>query len=194
MKKVSAAYMVFVTVFLFTACGESGSGDSGTASVPSKVYAVGDTGPGGGIVFYTTDGGLHGLEAAQSDQSTGIRWNNGYYTITAASAIVVGSGSSNTETILSAQGDIETSYAAGAAQTCSDGEYDDWFLPSKNELNLMYVNLKCAVPSAGGFGGNYYWSSSEYDSGLAWYQNFGSGLMDGESKVSLLSIRAVRGF
>jgi hypothetical protein len=43
----------------------------GTNEKPTT-YAIGDTGPAGGIVFYITDGGLHGMEATPDDQHEGI--------------------------------------------------------------------------------------------------------------------------
>lgn len=196
MKKILYGFISFLTVLMFTSCGTGGGSDKsdGGGDAPEVTYAIGDTGPGGGIVFYITDGGLHGLEVSISDQSSGIRWYNGYNTITAASAIVIGSGSANTETILAAQGDTEISYAAGIALTCSDGGYSDWFLPSKNELNLMYTNLKNAVPSLGGFAGNYYWSSSEYNADTVWMQDFSNGNQVNEGKASALHVRAIREF
>jgi len=53
------------------------------------------------------------------------------------------------------------------------GGHDDWFLPSKDELNLMYQNLY--RKSLGGFNWSFYWSSSENDANYAWSQNFYSG-------------------
>lgn len=123
------------------------------------IYEIGDMGPGGGIVFYVTDAGEHGLEAATENAGTGTRWNNGYSTITAASAVITGYGDQNTSTIIAAQGADETSYAAGLAASYNDGGFTDWFLPSREELNLMYLNLKCAVTELGNFGNYYYWSS-----------------------------------
>jgi len=66
--------------------------------------------------------------------------------------------------------------------------YDDWFLPSKDELNLLYLQ-KGVV---GGFA--YYWSSTEYGSYAAWYQYFGDGSQNGNSKFITLRVRADRAF
>lgn len=70
--------------------------------------------------------------------------------------------------------------AAYAAKVCADLEitndgvlYNDWFMPSKDELNLMYQKLK--KNNLGGFSGGYYWSSSEYDAYDAWCQYFYNG-------------------
>jgi hypothetical protein len=176
-------------------------------------YALGDTGPAGGFVFYVTAGGLRGLEAAPLDQDdgTGIRWDseNNPNTDTGAIADGIGAGDMNTTLIIAeTAGDLAT-YAAGIAAnyeaTYSGVLYDDWYLPSKFELNLMWLNLADPLgdgrsggsdtDSEGGFASTFYWSSSQYDSSLAWHQNFGVGNQDvGASKSTPLRVRAVRAF
>ena len=69
---------------------------------------------------------------------------------------------------------------------------DDWFLPSKDELNLMYTNLKGT--GVGGFESESYWSSSEYNANTAWYQQFGSSFQLYANKYSLKRVRAIRAF
>jgi len=71
-------------------------------------------------------------------------------------------------------------------------KYDDWSLPSLDELNTMYLNL--ARYNQGGFTSNYYWSSSEYGDLHAWLQDFASGTRYYSSKNLFLSVRAVRSF
>ncbi|MCF7929354.1 MAG: hypothetical protein K9L68_11400 [Spirochaetales bacterium] len=53
-------------------------------------------------------------------------------------------------------------------------EFDDWFLPSKNELNDIYNKLK--KNNVGDFDTAIYWSSAEYDSIYAWPFLIGDGL------------------
>jgi hypothetical protein len=72
------------------------------------------------------------------------------------------------------------------------GGYSDWFLPSKDELNLVYVNLK--LYALGGFTDGYYWSSSEDSADFALYQRFSSGNQSGTGKYSTFRVRAVRAF
>ena len=87
----------------------------------------------------------------------------------------VGTGKQNTSDIVAALG-----LGAYAAKICDDltvsnggVTYTDWFLPSKDELDLMYDNLQSFA--VGGFAYAYYWSSSESDSYNAWNHGFGTG-------------------
>ena len=83
--------------------------------------------------------------------------------------------------------------ATYAAQLCANyqgGNYGDWYLPSKYELNLLYLQ-KAVV---GGFANSYYWSSTESSNNGAWYQYFGSGIQYNYSKNSTSYVRAVRAF
>ncbi len=148
---------------------------------------------GGGIIFWLDASGQHGLIAATADQSTGIQWSNGSYTTTGATLDGVYAGKTNTDLIIANQG--AGSYAA---QICADYSvtvnneyYDDWYLPSKYELNLLYQQ-KDAV---GGFASAPYWSSTEYDSDDAWRLDFLSGSQDiNGDKSYLYKVRAVRRF
>jgi hypothetical protein len=55
------------------------------------------------------------------------------------------------------------------------GGFDDWYLPSKEELRLVYRTLGTANPRLGNFGKSFYWTSSEYDLNNAWTVNFKDG-------------------
>jgi len=152
----------------------------------------------GGIIAYIFQSGdpgydaniQHGLIAAPSDQSTGIQWYNGTYTVTGATATALGTGRDNTTTIVSSQG-----VGSYAAKLCNDlvlGGYDDWFLPSKDELGKLYVN-KIEI---GGFYDTYYWSSSEINSNNASWRYFGGGIyiVPSNNKSELFHVRAIRSF
>ena len=158
------------------------------------IHAIGDS-YGGGKVFYIYDGGQHGLIAATADQSTGIRWYGGSYTNTRARGDGVGAGLKNTAIIIADQGPVDGS--AFAATVCNEYSvtvggvtYGDWYLPSKSELNLLYLQ-KTVV---GGFANNYYWSSSEHDYNYAWIQDFSSGSQLDGAKVGIAYVRAIRAF
>ena len=70
--------------------------------------------------------------------------------------------------------------------------YNDWFLPSKDELNKMYENLY--LEGVGGFSNSYYWSSSELDINNAWYQYFDDGSQFTDLKSFDVRVRACRSF
>jgi hypothetical protein len=165
----------------------------------STAHYIGES-YGGGIVFYVHDNGQHGLIAATSDQSTGIRWYGGSYANTRARGDGVGAGLKNTAIIIGNQGAVDGN--AFAATVCNeysvtvDGvTYGDWYLPSKIELNLLYLQ-KSVV---GGFADNeynYYWSSTEtYISNfLAWFQDFTFGGQNLDDKFFTFYVRAIRAF
>ena len=58
-------------------------------------------------------------------------------------------------------------YAAGLARAYNGGVYTDWYLPSKDELNKLYLNKVVIGGFAGGFPDGFYWSSSEDSSTTA---------------------------
>jgi hypothetical protein len=153
----------------------------------STVHYIGES-YGGGIIFYVYDNGQHGLIAAVADQSGGIQWYNGSYTVTNAVRDQVNAGRSNTERIIISQ-------AAGtyAAQICANyqgGGYGDWYLPSFFELNLLCLQ-KTLV---GGFGVGFYWSSTEATNISAWTWLFNSCSLSFGSKGTANSVRAIRSF
>lgn len=170
---------------------------SGTASDPYvinlRAHSIGES-YGGGIVFYVYDQGQHGLIAYTAD--TELRWYGGTYTNTCAKGDGVGAGKANTAIIIANQGSVDgVTFAARACNehsvTVGGVKYGDWYLPSKFELNLLYLQ-KSVV---GGFAyDNYYWSSTEYDSGKAWCQAFLSGSQVNGSKSNSFYVRAIRAF
>ena len=88
-----------------------------------------------------------------------------------------------------------------AISLCSNltlGGYSDWFLPSKDELNLMYLHIgqgnTLGLGNVGNFDNNYYWSSTEYDANAAWKQSFNNGYQIDIFKSFTYYVRAVRAF
>lgn len=156
-------------------------------------YAIGAVGPGGGIVFYdagTQQSWGRYLEVAPADcEGVQLPWkpNNPKAPLlyadskpgfTAAQkrvlAKAIGSGRTNTELIISKYGS-KSNYAALYAQNLSCRGADDWFLPSKDELDLVFNNLKARDAPLGDFDKGYYWTSTEYNNQTAWSQYFTDG-------------------
>ena len=198
------------TAYTFTVTATNAMGTSLASAVSDSVVTpqpqLGDF-YGGGVVFKLFHAGqigyvageTHGLIAAVQDDSS-IRWYNGSYVTTGATGTAIGTGSANTDAIISAQGATETSYAAGLARAYTGGGYTDWFLPSKDELNKMYlnkatINTTALANSGSSFYSNVYWSSTEYDNDDAWRQYFGyDGLQVNYDKDTTITVRAVRAF
>jgi hypothetical protein len=141
------------------------------------VYQIGDNGPAGGLIFYdkgSYSDGWRFLEAAPASTEWARKeWGDDDVDRVRGTGTDIGKGQSNTTKIIAIQG---TEYAYYAAQLCDalhEGGYSDWFLPSKDELNLMYTNLK--LYGVGGFTNGSYWSSSEHfkHNCNAWTQSFG---------------------
>jgi len=145
----------------------------------------------GGIVAYIDETEKHGLIAAPSDQSADSQWSNGSDIYIDATGTAIGTGKSNTTRIVQAQG--EGGYAAKLCDDLVLNGYSDWYLPSKDELNILYQNRNLI----GGFSSDYYWSSSkyEYDNYHAWNENFNNGDQDYLRYTNTIyRVRAVRAF
>jgi hypothetical protein len=117
---------------------------------------IGDTGPGGGIVFFA-QGGRY-MEVSR----------------------ILGS--------------YNWSAALSTARNHRDGGFSDWRLPTQDELNLVYQNLR--AKNIGDLGNDWHWSSSESGSDKAWIQLFSNGQRSdwGSYKTYTYSVRAVRAF
>jgi hypothetical protein len=149
----------------------------------------------GGIIAYVLQPGdpgyiagqTHGLIAAASNQSTSAVWGCSGIQI-GAFGTALGTGNQNTINIMAGCGT-----AGIAARICGDlvlNGFSDWFLPSQDELNKLYIN-RVAI---GGFSSNFYWSSSEVDDRYAWSRNFSNGGQYIDYKPFTYYVRAVRAF
>src|SRR5438093_8692143 len=112
--------------------------------LPTAGYAPGDIGPAGGFIFfenpnYAADGWRY-LEAAPFDQSAGATWGCFRRLIHGARGTEVGTGKQNTADMMSACTDSQT--AAALCASLNINGVRGWFLPSRDELALMYANLK----------------------------------------------------
>jgi len=143
---------------------------------------------GGGVIFYIDSTGQHGCIADTSDLGL-FMWWNGTNIITGAKKTTIGAGKPNTRKIVSVQGTSGT-YAALVCSNSARASRSDWVLPSKDELNEMYKQKKLI----GRFSKNNYWSSSEINGNLAWFQSFADGIQASNGKHYVYSVRAVRSF
>ena len=166
---------------------ENSQGDYGTFSGIMN-NNLGKKGPAGGVIFYITDDGLHGLEAAPVDLSDDrYRW--GCYGRLMNTSVAVGAGAANTAAIIAGCNDKYS--AAKKADDYVLNGYSDWFLPSKDELELLYQQHLFV----GGFANGTYWSSSEDGSNYAWVQGFNDGYQNNYlNKLTTFTVRAVRAF
>ena len=176
-----------------------------------KTYSVGDFAQGG-IVFWVDETEQHGLVVAKEDQSIGIEWSlNGISNPLGALGDGIYAGEANTTIIIAAQElsiyDAMNSYAARLCNELQITEggvtYGDWYLPSMEELNIMYsirAIIEATATANGGtnFGVGRYWSSTERFINpkdiAARYKNFISGNSSWQYKGAEYFVRAVRAF
>jgi hypothetical protein len=169
---------------------------TGGSASPAPVYKIGDTGPADGIVFYdklNSTGGWRYLEVASKETEQNLGWGNFHFS---GCTTEIGSGLKNTQLIVNQGGNMLT-----AARFCFDleyGGYDDWYLPSRDELSLMYENLK--LKKLGDFSDSKYWSSYYQFGGSywgAWLQDFVDGKQESGYFIggtTPLRVRAIRRF
>ncbi|MCD4680915.1 MAG: DUF1566 domain-containing protein, partial [Bacteroidales bacterium] len=169
-------------------------------------YSIGDFAQGG-IVFWVDESGEHGLVCAKQDQSSGLRWYAGTVGSTRAYGDGPFSGEMNTSIIIAAQVAIGDDGATYAARVCAEHQateggktYGDWYLPSKEELNKMYLNKtsinSTALSNSGAALSTVtYWSSTEHNGANAFQQSFFNGNQLYAGKVdSYPYVRAIRAF
>ena len=183
--KAAVSLLLIAVSICFFGCTSGSSSE--TPSQPAAL-AIGQS-YGGGKIFYLDGTGLHGLIAAPSDQ-THSTWGDATIA-TNATGTALGTGQSNTTTIVGALG--VGSYAAAICDQLVIGGYSDWYLPSRDELSYLY-NQKALI---GGLGSPYfeYWTSTEKTANSVYVIRFNDGSLQTQSKVSgTSSTRAIRSF
>ena len=141
--------------------------------------------------------GEHGLIAAPLDQGFDIEWGCPTLVGFGAEGLAIGDGAKNTLDIITA-----CSTSGIATDLCDNLDlngYEDWFLPSKNELDSLYankeiVNEKALENNGQEFFGGEYWTSSHDLSNTVWNQSFNAGNQIGVLKDSKNYVRAIRAF
>jgi len=156
----------------------------------------------GGVIAYILQSGdpgydvnvQHGLIAAPTDQNSGDLWGCTGVFISGVNGTAIGTGNQNTINIEAA-----CATPATAAYICANltlNSYSDWYLPSINELDKLYLNRALI----GGFANTQsYWSSTWYDDGGAYTDAydvyFYNGVINHHDKSSYgYNTRAVRSF
>lgn len=168
--------LIILNLFLLT---ETSFGQC-TVTVGQQLY--------GGVVFYVDPNGQSGLVAAPFDQVAGCNWGCQGTLLAGANGTVVGTGFANSEAIVNS-----CSTVGVAAQLCRSlniNGYTDWYLPSADELNLLYLQKN----TVGGFVANSYWTSSQFSANDAYLQNFNSGIRSHNLKNQAPAVRAIRSF
>jgi len=180
-------------------------------SVTPSALIVGNTGPGGGKIFYlaTTSAGFtcgsslsetcYYLEAAPTSGTSAWAdvtrtWSTGVNqsaSVPNANGTAIGTGYKNSLAIVAQTNNVEASSAAVAASGYGGpNNLTDWFLPSRDELNQLRVQRATLVV----FVEDYYWSSTEYGPDGAWAQGFYAGGQGDGIKDDTLYVRPVRAF
>jgi hypothetical protein len=175
----------------------------------SKEYAIGDISPSGGIVFYdkgTYTNGWRYMEAAPNDAKIS-EWGCLASFIENTSSPEIGEGLLNSVSITNYHDKLKNYYtnpsvcnpanngsvASRESLLYSINNTNDWFLPSKNELELLYTNLK--TKNIGSFINSNYWSSTQVDENKAVSIDFTDGSVIFQSKISNnCQIRSIRYF
>jgi hypothetical protein len=184
-------------------------------SVPYALYAenAGNTNGGGyfthyigeefgsGVIFHLwkdAQGEEHGLIIDKTDLSTAQLWSN-IDTLIGASAQSIWDGLSNSNAIVGQTGHINS--AASLCLNSNNGGQSDWYLPSIQELNMLWNNYYTVARSLSQISGAsqmqlaFYWSSVEHIGNFPWFFNFASGYPNIANGKSLPNhVRAVRAF
>jgi Protein of unknown function (DUF1566)/Collagen triple helix repeat (20 copies) len=176
------------------------AGPSGAMGGSGYVHYIGEA-FGGGVIFHLwkdTFGTEHGLIVDLSDLSTSQPWSNITGTIIGASAENYWDGLSNSNAVVAQTG--HTNSAALLCLNSTNGGYSDWYLPSIQELNMLWKNYYDVsktiyqIPGAHQMQPAYYWSSTETFTNNAYYFGFILGGANHDNKGNTYFVHAIRAF
>ena len=177
--------------------------DRASLSLKLPKYNIGDIGFGG-IIFYVDESGEHGLVCTFNDLSQDSKWGK-RRKIKRNERL---SEELNTATTIFGEKRRKDDFKRSdyANRLCEkfkskfdNKTYEDWYLPTKEELNLLYLYKKEVDKVANENGGSplestYYWSSTEYNYDKSWVQYFSTGKQTVQFKDYPNNVRAIHAF
>lgn len=190
MQNLLSNALYYARAYIVTVLGTFYGEQQNFTSAVNTSLGVGQT-YAGGIIFYLDSTGQHGLVCASNDQGTAI-WGCAGTSIPGTST-EVGSGASNTAAIIA--GCNEINYAAKICDNLVLNGYNDWFMPSKDEMLMMYQRLR--LNGIGNFQDAIYWTSSQGFDGVntAWIVDINlNDTYGGFFKNNSKYVRAIRAF
>jgi len=195
MRKVIFTLLILVVIVSIQSCSDDDdNGDNGTTTQ----LAIGDFHEGG-VIFYLDETGEHGLISSVAGQGFNIEWGCPNAVDFGANGLEIGTGAQNTIDILDRCDTINI--AADLCDTYENEGFDDWFLPSKDELEALYQqrviveDIALEQEDGGIFYDSQYWSSSHESGNTVWTQSFTTyGNTDIVFKDTEHYVRAIRSF
>jgi hypothetical protein len=177
--------------------------NGGFVKLPNGGHYIGEE-FGGGVIFHLwrdAQGIEHGLIVDKTDLSTNQVWSNRSITPIGITARSSWDGLSNSNAIVGQAG--HTNSAASLCLNSTNGGQNDWYLPSLDELSLLWhsrFNINKSISTIGGatvlnhFANNFYWCSTESSDGSSWSFMTGNGDGATNSKNNPAFVRAIRRF
>ncbi len=163
---------------------------------PGPELSIGDFHEGG-VIFYLDSTGEHGLVTTIIDQGFNIQWGCPSLLSFGAKGLELGTGAQNTLDVVTAC--HTPNIAASLCDTLTLNGYEDWFLPSRDELDSLFQHHEIVSETATEYHGSVlhdgeYWSSSHYQDNTVWIQHLSEGNQSGALKDKEFYVRAIRSF
>jgi hypothetical protein len=170
-------------------------------TTPIFTYKVGDTGPGGGVVFFVDRfdeyTGFTYLEVAPVSTQVTRTWATGANqsaAVSGADSRALGAGHQNTLDIVAQAGNVAATCAATYCADLVSGGQSDWYLPSLAEMTMVYHVVHLDLGVAGFDSTGTYWTSTELVSPQVWVFGFQFGIPQGQNKPTAYRVCPIRRF